>query len=240
MHCKRLNLLTTIALIAALATASFNAAADAAAPQRQDLSMLRQKAEAFLTTQSQGYPGEVKINIGAIDRNLQLAQCPAPDVFMPAGSRAWGKTSVGVRCSAPAAWTIYIQADVSVTGSYLIAAAPMAQGHVVVEQDVVFAKGDLTRLPPGIFTEPTQVLGRSVSMSLMAGAVLRQEMLKMPSAIQQGQTVLVTANGKGFRISAEGKAMKAAAEGQIVQVKVASGEVISGVARSGGQVEVVY
>ena len=77
-------------------------------------------------------------------------------------------------------------------------------------------------------------------MSLMAGAVLRQDMLKTPMAIQRGQTVLVTSNGKGFSVSAEGKAMGSAGEGQIVQVKVASGELVSGVARPGGQVEVTF
>lgn len=240
MHCKHLAMLLTSALMLALAAAPCNAAATQAAQQKQDLSALRQKAEAFLTAQSQGYPGQVKISVGAIDQNLRLAQCPAPDVFMPAGSRAWGKTSVGVRCAAPVAWTIYIQANVSVMGQYLIAAAPLAQGHVIGSDDVVPAIGDLTKLPPGIFTDAAQALGRSVSMSLMAGAVLRQEILKAPLAIQRGQAVQITSIGKGFRISAEGKAMGSAGDGDIVQVKVASGELISGVARAGGKVEVTF
>lgn len=240
MHCKHLAMLVSSALMLALAAIPCSATASRAAQQNQDLSVLRQKAEAFLTTQSQGYPGQVKISIGAIDHNLRLAQCAAPDVFMPAGSRAWGKTSVGVRCAAPAAWTIYIQANVSVMGQYLIAAAPLAQGHVVSSEDVVPAVGDLTKLPPGVFTDAAQAVGRSVSMSLMAGAVLRQEILKTPLAIQRGQAVQITSIGKGFRISAEGKAMGGAGDGDIVQVKVASGELISGVARAGGKVEVTF
>ncbi|HEX5538690.1 MAG TPA: flagellar basal body P-ring formation protein FlgA, partial [Methylophilaceae bacterium] len=102
MYRKRLPKLALSALLLAVAAAPCIAAA--AQLPRQDLAVLRQKAEAFLTTQSQGYPGQVKISVGAIDPNLQLAQCAAPDVFMPAGSRAWGKTSVGVRCTAPASW----------------------------------------------------------------------------------------------------------------------------------------
>lgn len=240
MHRKPLAILLSAAFMLVLMVAPCSAAVTQAAQPKQDLTVLRQKAEAFLTAQSQGYPGEVKISVGAIDQNLRLAQCGAPDVFLPAGSRAWGKTSVGVRCSAPAAWTIYIQANVSVMGQYLIAAAPLAQGHVVGNDDVVPAIGDLTRLPPGIFTDAAQAVGRSVSMSLMAGAVLRQELLKTPLAIQRGQAVQITSVGKGFRISAEGKAMGAAGEGEIVQVKVASGELISGVARAGGKVEVTF
>jgi flagellar basal body P-ring formation protein FlgA len=52
--------------------------------------------------------------------------------------------------------------------------------------------------------------------------------------------VMLVTVGNGFSISAEGNAMTKATEGQVVQVKVASGQVISGVARSDGKVEVNY
>ena len=167
MDRKPLPMLPIAALLLALIIAPCNALANRAAEPRQDLSALRQKPEAFLPTQSQGYPGQVEIKVGAIDRRLHLAQCSAPEVFLPAGSRAWGKTSIGIRCSAPAAWTIYVQANVSVMGQYLIAAAPLPQGHVVSMEDLVAANGDLTRLPPGIFTDAAQAVGRTVGMSLM-------------------------------------------------------------------------
>ena len=89
-----------------------------ATTQKQDLGALRQKAEAFLITQSQGYPGKVEIQVGGIDPRLQLASCASPEVFLPTGSRAWGKTSIGIRCTASASWTIYVQANVSVMGQY--------------------------------------------------------------------------------------------------------------------------
>lgn len=208
--------------------------------QKQDLTLLKQKVEAFLNTQTIGYPGEVSVRAGAIDRNLKLANCPAAEVFLPAGSRAWGKTSVAIHCAAPVAWTIYVQATISVMADYFVAAMPLGQGHIMMNQDLLKVKGDLTKLPAGIFTDPSQVIGRSVSISLTAGSVLRQEMLKMPLAVQQGQTVTITSNGNGFQVSAEGKALTTATEGQSVQVKVASGEVIAGIARLGGQVEVAF
>ena len=65
-------------------------------------------------------------------------------------------------------------------------------------------------------------------------------MLKVTPVVQQGQTVKVTSVGKGFSVSAEGQAMAKANEGQLVQVKVASGQVITGVARNGGQIEVNF
>lgn len=206
----------------------------------QNLSMVKAKITEFLETQTIGYPGKVSVRAGAIDPNLKLAQCPDLQVFLPSGSRAWGKTSVGVRCSAPSAWTIYVQATVNIVAQYLVSAAPLAQGQIVTSQDVIFESGDLTQLPAGVFTDQAQAIGRVVNISMNAGTVLRQEMLKISPVVQQGQTVMLTTVGKGFSISAEGQAMSKANEGQIVQVKVASGQVITGIARNGGQVEVHF
>ncbi|MFA6179415.1 MAG: flagellar basal body P-ring formation chaperone FlgA [Candidatus Methylopumilus sp.] len=207
---------------------------------RQDLAAIRTRITEFLVTQTIGYPGQVSVNAGAIDPNLKLAACPDAQVFLPPGSRAWGKTSVGVRCNAPGVWTIYVQATVSVKAQYLVAAAPLAQGRIVTSQDLIFESGDLTQLPAGVFTDPAQAIGRSVSISMTAGTVLRQEMLKIPPVVQQGQTVMVTSIGKGFSVAAEGLAMTNANDGQVVQVKIASGQVISGIARSGGQIVVGF
>ena len=214
----------------------------ATSPQiaKQDLAVLKLKVVDFLQVQSMGYPGKVSVSAGSIDPNLRLAACPDAQVFLPAGSRAWGKTSVGVRCSSPSVWTIYVQATVNVSAQYLVAATPLAQGHSVTSQDLLFETGDLTQLPAGIFTNIDQAVGRTVNISMNAGSILRQEMLKIPPVVQQGQTVMVTSIGKGFRVSAEGQAMTKANEGQVVQVKVANGQVVSGIARQGGQVEVSF
>lgn len=207
---------------------------------KQDLSVLKQKIEAFLIEQSAGYPGKVEVTAGAIDPNLTIAACFEPEVFLPPGSRAWGKTSVGIQCQAPAKWKIYAQADVSIKAQYLVAAHPLSQGHTITDQDIAFAEGDLTQFAAGVFTEASQIIGQTVRSPMMAGSVLRQNMLKQALVVQQGQTVLLTTSGVGFTINAEGKALKNANLGQIVPVKVQSGQVVSGIAREDGKVEVRF
>lgn len=207
---------------------------------KQDLSIVKHQIETFLIEQSAGYPGEVKATAGAIDPHLKLAACVQPEVFLPPGSRAWGKTSVGVQCDAPVRWKIYVQANVSIKGQYLVTAHPLPQGHTITKQDIVFAEGDLTRMPAGIFTNASQIIGQTVRSPMLAGSVLRQNMLKQALAIQQGQTVLLTTTGVGFTVNAEGKALKNASLGQVVPVKVRSGQVVSGIARTDGKVEVGF
>ncbi|PKO46970.1 MAG: flagellar basal body P-ring formation protein FlgA [Betaproteobacteria bacterium HGW-Betaproteobacteria-22] len=209
-------------------------------PPRQNLLALRQEVAEFLTTQTVGYPGNVGVNVGLIDPNLRLTKCHDLEVFLPKGSRVWGRTSVGARCHTPSAWTIYTQATVSVSSAYLVASKPLAQGRTITRDDLMFETGDITQLPSGIYTDVSQALGRVVNISMQAGTVLRQEMLKQAPVVQQGQTVMVVSSGRGFSVSAEGKAITKANEGQVVQVKVANGQVVSGIARQGGQVEIVF
>lgn len=58
--------------------------------------------------------------------------------------------------------------------------------------------------------------------------------------VQQGQSVKLLLAGAGFTVSNEGRALNNATQGQVVQVRTASGQLVSGVARSGGVVEVAY
>ncbi len=207
---------------------------------RQDVGVLKQKVEEFLKVQSAGYAGEVNVTAGGIDPNLKIAACLTPEAFFPPGSRAWGKTSVGIQCDAPVRWKIYVQGNVSIKAQYLVASHPLSMGQIITKQDLSFAEGDLTQLPTGVMTDASQVLGLTARSSIMAGSVVRQDMLKQALAVQQGQTVLLTTAGVGFSINSEGKALKNANQGEVVSVKVQSGQVVSGIARADGKVEVRF
>jgi len=79
-----------------------------------------------------------------------------------------------------------------------------------------------------------------MSISLPAGTPLRNDALRSVQAVQQGQTVRLTSSGPGFTVTAEARALNNAAEGQVAQARTASGQVVSGVARAGGIIEVTY
>jgi flagella basal body P-ring formation protein FlgA len=207
---------------------------------RQDHAVLRQTIEQFLGVQTVGLPGKASISVGPIDSRLNLPACPVPEAFMPNGSRAWGKTTVGVRCTVPAPWTIYVAASVRVHGDYFAAALPLAQGQTIEEKDIAKIAGDLTALPPGVITDPSQAVGRTLTRSIPFGAPLRQDALRSEQAVKQGQMVRVVSAGPGFRVSTEGRAMSSASEGQLAQVRTPSGQLVSGIARSGGIVEVRF
>ncbi|RYF03510.1 MAG: flagellar basal body P-ring formation protein FlgA [Oxalobacteraceae bacterium] len=210
------------------------------APAKQDHGVLRQTVTQFLTVQAGGLPGQINVTVGAIDPRLNLAACAAPDPFLPNGARAWGKTTVGVRCTAPSPWTVYIPAMVQVQGDYLAAAVPLAQGQVIGPNDVARVRGDLTTLPPGILTESSQAVGYTVARTVAVGAPLRQDALRSQQAVASGQMVRLVSSGPGFKVTSDGRALANGSDGQTIQVRAPNGQVVSGVARLGGLVEVAY
>lgn len=227
-------LLTALLLISPLALAQ------QAAPARQDLGAVRQVVTQYLQAQTAGLPGKVSINVGKLDQRMTLAACPAPEAFQQPGARAWGKTTVGVRCTAPVVWTVYIQAQVSVVGEYVAAAVPLVQGKEIDISQLAMVKGDIAALPNGVVTDMAQAVGRSSTMSLASGAPLRLDQLRSKPVVLQGQLVKVVSYGKGFSVSAEARAIGTAADGQVVQARTPGGAIISGLARAGGQVEVAF
>lgn len=207
---------------------------------KQDETVLRKAVDEFLMEQSKGLPGEVSVSVGAIDPRLYLAACPGFETFLPPGNKAWGKTTVGVRCNQPEHWAVYISAVVHVNGDYVAAVTPLAQGQQVSDKDVAIVHGDLTALPPSIVTNPAQAIGMTVARSVPAGMPVRQDALKSQPAVTSGQVVRLVSSGDGFSVSAEGRALSNAGEGQMVQAKAANGQVVSGIAKLGGTVEVNY
>jgi flagella basal body P-ring formation protein FlgA len=196
-------------------------------------------AEQFARTQSQGLPGQVAVTMGKIDVS-RLPACTAHEAYFPPGTRLRGRTYIGVRCLAPSSWSVLVPAQITVTGQYVTTARPLLAGQTVQEGDLATATGDLANLPSGVLTDPGAALGKTLRNSLGAGQPLRNDQLQAPLVIRQGQSVRVISRGTGFAVSGEGKAISNAAEGQVAQVRMASGQTVSGIAQADGSVEIGF
>ncbi len=210
-----------------------------AAASLQDPAQVARAAEQFLRTQTAGLPGKVSVRATPPSR-LALPACAALEAFQPKGSRLWGRTTVGVKCLAPAQWSVYLPAVVQVIGEYVAAAVPLKQGQPISADMVVLRTGDLGQLPADIVTDPAQAVGHGPIAGLAAGAPLRRELLRAPRVVQQGQRIRLVLNGPGFTLNAEGKALAHASAGQTVQVKTDGGQVVSGIAQADNAVEVMF
>jgi len=202
---------------------------------------VKKAIEDFLNIQIKGLPWQVSFTIGNIDPHNNLLPCPSLAVSLPPGARVWGNTSVKVSCQVEGGWSIFVPAQIRVIGDYLVTARSLTQGQTIVEADLTKNRGDLASLPGGILTEISQAIGKIAALSITSGRPLRSDMLRQAMVVQQGQGVKILSKGPGFQVTGgEGRALNNAVDGQVVQVRMANGHIVSGIARAGGVVEVTY
>ncbi len=203
-------------------------------PGEQDPGVLVAQARTFLTAQASHLPGQATISVRPPDPSVHVAACPQPETFLPGNSRLWGRTLVGLRCTAPQHWTLYLTADIAISGDYLVSTGALTRGHVMQGTELTAIHGELTRLPSDIVTDPASVRGKILAISIPAGTPLRLSVLRAPIAFQPGQPVRLVSEGHGFEISANGRAVTPASVGQTIEVRVDSGQIIHGIADNGG------
>lgn len=212
---------------------------DALLEQYQDISLIRSAVEDLVSRNTATLPGQVTVNVDKIDKYLTLPRCPELQPYIPPGSRLWGKTSIAVRCNhRDINWVIYVQAEINVMADVLHLARPVSTGNALTYEDMALQNVNLTQMPDGIFTDPSQIVGKIAVNNLTIGQPIRQNMLRAPYVIQRGQKVNLIVKGRGFSVSSEGNALTDAAENQVIQVRNKSGRIMSGFARINSIVEI--
>ncbi|MCX7113786.1 MAG: flagellar basal body P-ring formation chaperone FlgA [Proteobacteria bacterium] len=203
----------------------------------QDLGAIVPIVETFIQSQ---IGNQSTVTVKPPDPRLDLPACSKMEVFLPAGSKFQGRVTAGVRCFEPSPWTIYVQAQIATLTRYVVAAVPLAQGHVITENDVRMATGELGATSAGFITDMAQAVGRTVAASVSANTPIRPSLFRKDWVVRQGQAVRLFTTGAGFRISLEVKVLANASEGESVQVKTKAGRILTAIARSGGIVELAH
>lgn len=225
------SLLYTVLLLAALPTQ-----AGTQSEKLQSHAVILKAVTAFVQAQTHNLPGQVSIKVDDIDQRVKRSACPALETFLPPGSQLLGSGMVGVRCPGEKGWSLFVPVHVTVSVDMLIANKALPQGHVLIAEDLSSQHGELAQMD--ILIDPAQAVGKILKYGVGAGQMLKQDMLRAPYVVTQGQMVQLQVAGTGFNIRSEGQALGNAADGQTVQVKTASGQIISGTARPGGTVEI--
>lgn len=203
----------------------------------QDPLPVKRAIEDFLRVQTQGQQ-VTSYTVGALDPYNQLPPCTAFAVSLENGNRLWGRTKVTVRCQAGASWSLFVPVQIKIQGTYLVAQHSLAYGRVLSDGDLETKQGDLAELPPDVVMDRQTAVGRTLNASLAAGQVIRSDALRLPVVVQQGQQVTVISRGAGFQVSSEGQALNNGSEGQVVRIRMPNGQIVSGLAKGTGTVEI--
>ena len=149
--------------------------------------------------------------------------------YLPSGTRLWGRTRIGLRCTHGATpWNVYLPLTVRVFGSGLVAAESLPAGTALATAHLRLAEVDLADGGAPLRMAEA-ALGRTLARPLSAGQPLHQADLRARQWFAAGDTVQITAIGPGFRVSGEGQALGPGLEGQPARVRTESGRVVVGV-----------
>ncbi|MBI5109119.1 MAG: flagellar basal body P-ring formation protein FlgA [Rhodocyclales bacterium] len=192
----------------------------------------------FLDRQAPSLPGPSRHEIGSIAASGIADGCRSISVSMPPGAKPWGRTHVQARCTEGANWNLYVPVAIHVTADYVVSARPLRPGQAISESDLALRRGDLAELPANVLTDTAQALGLTASVALPAERPLRSDLLRKPVVVRQGQSTRVVSGGSGFQVAGEGRALGNAVAGQVVQVRMNSGQTVSGLAQADGTVRV--
>lgn len=173
----------------------------------------------------------IEVAVGRIDPRLKLGACARIEPFLPAHTRLWGRSQIGVRCVEGGNWTTLVPVTISVFGPALVANLPIAAGTLADPADFALQEVDLTRTIGTPVADPGLLAGRSLGRFLQAGQVLRANDLRVPRVVAAGDPVGIRLIGDGFAISTEGVAMAGAGDGEQLRVRTGAGKLLIGTVR---------
>lgn len=209
-------------------------------PPQQDIESIRKNVRKFLHAEMKeiGKPG--KITVSHLDPQLRLSRCDqTPEVFFLNRTRKIGSLSVGVRCKGDKPWTIYIPVRVGVLAKVTVVSRALSRGHVISATDIHQETKDLANLSEGYLLDTRDVIGQSLSRSMVIGAVITPALIRPARAIRRGDTVTILVYRKGVEVRVPGIALANGAPGEQVRVRNSlSKKILQGIVTKHGEVKV--
>jgi flagella basal body P-ring formation protein FlgA len=100
-----------------------------------------------------------------------------------------------------------------------VATRPLGRSDMLSETDVEWMRIRADRLPAGVVTDPSQIVGMAAKRALRAGEPLRLRDLERPSLVDKGQTVTMVLKTPFMTLTAQGRALDDGAKGDSVRIQ---------------------
>lgn len=186
-----------------------------------------------------GSPLRPEVVMGTLDTRLRLAPCNKVEPHLPAGTRLWGRSRIGLRCvDGPTRWNVFVPVTVKAWGPAWVIRHPVASGATLTQDDAEVAEIDWAEQNASVLASPALWVGQQAAYALQPGQALRQNMVRAAPAFAAGALVRVSAAGTGFQVVVTGEALGPGLNGQSARVKLPGGRVVTGVVRDGQSIEI--
>lgn len=193
--------------------------------QANDDELLHQVHQ-FLYQETQALGEEVVIDLRPPSPHLPT--CVQPEPFLPNANQApVGRVSIGVRCGADSRQVRYLQAQIDIIGSYVVAARDIERGTLITAEMLSERGGNLGELAAQALTDKKDIVGKIAQRPIRSGSTFLTQFLQSPHLVERGQRVTVIAQGSSFRVSREGEALENGALGDRIRVRFDSREIMT-------------
>ena len=99
--------------------------------------------EALQAAQAESAALRMEVQVGQLDPRLRLAPCARVEPFLPAGTRLWGRTRLGLRCVQGAVqWTVFLPITIQAWGPAWVLADTVSPGTVLMPQHASLSEVD--------------------------------------------------------------------------------------------------
>ncbi len=133
---------------------------------------------------------------------------------------------------------VYVQGNLRIVKEVPIAKRNVRFGERFQQDDVLFAKKDIT-FNSEIIPTVEQIVGSQAAGNISSNQIIWQRSLKKKLAVARGSPVQVTVQNQGWRIHLDGISQEGGAIGDTIKVlNPSTKKVIVGVVQDSGQVEV--
>jgi len=215
-------------------------AAQAHAQTIQPLDAVAQVAESYVRSQLPPTQGKHHITATRLDPRLRLADCTdSLEAFVANNGAVTSRTTVGVRCTAATAWTLYVPVNVETEIQVFVLRRALARHARIAELDVELQTRRLPGIGTSFLNDFSNVQGRRLRRALAAGTALTADVLEREVLVERGQQVTLVAASGSIEIRAPGRALSAGSERDRVRVQnVNSLKIVEGVVENAGTVRV--
>ena len=131
--------------------------------------------EALQAAQAESAALRMEVQVGQLDPRLRLAPCARVEPFLPAGTRLWGRTRLGLRCVQGAVqWTVFLPITIQAWGPAWVLADTVSPGTVLMPQHASLSEVDWAAENAPVLAQQQSWVGQVAARQLRAGQALRQ------------------------------------------------------------------
>lgn len=211
--------------------------------ENQSVKSIEQFAIKYLSEKIPEVPNvKVNIKISQLDPRLKLEKCGENKMegFLPHGQSPLQVSTVGVRCTGPKPWKLFVPVNLTITTKVVVNQRPLTRGAMLTEKDLSLVEVSVNKLQQGYFQDPKALIGLIVTQPLGPSMVIGPNHIRVPNVVKRGDPVSISAKIEGIAVSAKGVALMNGTMGETIKVRsTTSPKIIEAKVTGKQQVEVI-